>query len=89
MTSKIKGVAILTIPSASPAEKAGFQGITKDSNGKTIPGDIIIKMDEMPIENNDELSHFLEQHSAGDQIDVTVRRKDKEIRIPYKLVKLP
>ncbi|NLE00134.1 MAG: serine protease [Fibrobacter sp.] len=37
------------------------------------------------LSNNDDLSNFLEQHTAGEKITVTVLRKGKEVVIPYVL----
>ncbi len=84
----VEGVAILKVPEGSNAEKAGFKGVDKDSNGNTVAGDIIIKIDSTVIEDNDDLAYKLEQCTVNQKITVTLLRDGKEITIPYTLQSL-
>jgi len=57
------GVGVAEVSPNSPADKA-----------KIIPNDIILNIDDTPITNIDELHHFLDEHSAGQDYIITILR---------------
>lgn len=83
-----KGVAILTVPNGSNAEKAGLKGITKDGSKKNALGDVILKIDNYTISDNDDLSHALEHYSAFEKIRITILRDGKEVIVPFSLIEI-
>jgi S1-C subfamily serine protease len=74
----IKGAMIHHVSSGSAAEKAGLRGIKSSVSGKIIPGDIIFKVDEIDIRNNDDLMNILDKYKVGDEIKITFIRNGEE-----------
>ena len=54
----------------SPADKAGLQS-----------GDVLTKVDDTPITNNNDLSSLLNKKKAGDKIVCTIVRQGKELTV--------
>ena len=76
MPQNYKGVVIGSVQSGSPAEKAGLQGITRNdlSNTQKI-GDIIIRIDGLPVKSIDDLITYIDLHkTVGDSIMLSVNR---------------
>ncbi len=69
----IKGVAVISVPEASPAAKAGLQGL-KDTPRGLLLGDVIVKIGESKVESYDDFYTALAQRMAGEKVDVTVTR---------------
>jgi S1-C subfamily serine protease len=78
-----KGVVIGSVQSASPAEKAGLQGITRNDFSNTPQiGDIIIRIDGHPVKSIDELITYIDLHkSVGDSVTLTINRHDQIINL--------
>ena len=75
-----KGVVIYSVHPGSPAAKAGIKGTTKNSLG-----DIITRINENSIKDNADLILTLEKYKAGDKIQLTILRENKELKIPVVL----
>ncbi len=69
----IKGVAVISVPEASPAAKAGLQGL-KDTPRGLLLGDVIVKIGESKVDSYDDFYNALDQRKAGEKVDVTVKR---------------
>jgi Do/DeqQ family serine protease len=63
----IKGVWVETVNEESAAEKAGIES-----------GDIIVKVDGIPVGTSPRLQEIIAQHRPGDKISIVVNRKGKE-----------
>jgi len=63
------GVVITEISSGSAAEKAGLKS-----------GDIIVKIDDKPINSPAELSSTIKSRKPDDKITITYKRNDKELK---------
>jgi S1-C subfamily serine protease len=74
----ISGALILDVTPGSSAERAGLRATVRDERGRLVLGDIIVAVDGKPVRNSGELLLSLEQRDAGDRVELTVRRKDKE-----------
>jgi S1-C subfamily serine protease len=85
---RIDGVAVAKVDAGSPAAQAGLRGLRFDNRGRILLGDIIIEVDGVRIEDNDDLLNVLEQHSAGDRVQVLTLR-DEEIREVEVLLSAP
>ncbi len=71
-----KGIVIESVQQGSPAQQAGLQGITEntDSNSQQI-GDIITAIDGHPLKSIDDLLNYLDVHkTAGDKVTLTINR---------------
>jgi len=81
----ITGAVVLNVVKDSPAESAGLLGTKADDNGNIILGDIIVAVNDDPIVTNSDLYLALEKYKAGDQVNVRVKRNDREVMVPIRL----
>ena len=79
-----KGILILDVPKQSPAYAAGLQGMTRDEKTKKVIliGDIIIAINNMPINNPDNLNTILKMFKPNDKIIIKYLRNNKEYTTP-------
>jgi serine protease Do len=73
-----RGVLVSEVTKDSPAEKAGVK-----------EGDVILAVDETPVENPDQLSSRIAATAPGTQVTLTVLRKGATRHIPVTLGTLP
>jgi len=80
---QIEGTIVHEVQSNSPAEKAGMIGIRQDSRGNVVWGDIIVKIEDQPVQSQDDLFNALELYKPGDTVTIeTIRgRGHKSFRI--------
>lgn len=81
----ISGAVVLNVVKDSPAETAGLVGTKADNNGNIILGDIIIAVNNDPITTNSDLYLALEKYQAGDQVNIRVKRDEREVAVTLKL----
>ncbi|MET0779848.1 MAG: trypsin-like peptidase domain-containing protein, partial [Candidatus Saccharimonadales bacterium] len=62
----------------SPADKAGLK-----------PGDIITKLDDKAVDQNNSLSALVNKHKVGDKVTLTILRDGKETKIGVTLAAAP
>lgn len=73
----INGVAVQRTFPGLPAAEAGITGIRQGPSGAYVFGDIIVAIDEQPVDDYDDLMNVLEQHKPGDRVKVvTLRDRD-------------
>jgi 2-alkenal reductase len=98
-----QGAYVIEVEPGGPADEAGLQGGTEQTDvllrltdfGQPIylvaGGDLILAIDDQPIENSDDLLVYLERYtSPSDRIELTVLRGDgRQQVIPVKLGKRP
>jgi S1-C subfamily serine protease len=75
-----KGVIIYSVYQGSAAARAGLQGTTKNSLG-----DIITGINGNAVKNNADLILTLEKYKAGDKVQLTILRDNKELKVPVVL----
>lgn len=68
------GVAILSVLSGSPAEKAGLRGSTLTHDGGIRFGDIILKIDGDAVNSADDVSAAIDRHQVGDTVKIDIQR---------------
>lgn len=69
-------------------EGAYVSGFGENSSAKDAglrEGDVVTKIDEMPIRSTTSLIEYIGRHRPGDKVNVTVNRKGKEVTIPVVL----
>jgi serine protease Do len=69
-------------------EGAYISGFAESSSAKDAglkEGDVVVKLDETPIRSNTALIEYIGRRRPGDQVNVTVNRKGKEVVIPVTL----
>ncbi len=88
------GVLIAEISQGSPAEIAGLRGGNREVivNGQAVceGGDIIIAVNDTPVNNMDELTSYLVVNTRpGDTITVTLIRGEETFDVPVELLARP
>ena len=73
-TEFVKGVWIENVGENSAADKAGIKA-----------GDIMVKVDGVPVATSPRLQEIVAQHRPGDKLDVIVNRNGKEIELAVTL----
>ncbi len=71
-----QGVKIQSVAPKSPAAQAGLQS-----------GDVLTAFDGQPVNNLRDYSNLLKQHQAGDEVELTVQRAGKTLKLKLKLQK--
>jgi S1-C subfamily serine protease len=84
----IKGVIVLQVIAGGPAEKAGLVGVSKSKRGLSL-GDVIVGINDAPVNDYDALYNTLDRFNAGDQVKVWVQRGDKRVSADITLVEIP
>jgi|CXWL01.1.fsa_nt_gi S1-C subfamily serine protease len=82
---KITGVVILSISPGSAADTAGLQGATITPEGNIIANDIIVALENKPIDSVDKLLARVDSYKVGDTIKIIVLRKGEKIDVPVTL----
>lgn len=72
------GALIMQVQNGGAADRAGLRPTRRNAGGRIILGDIIVKIDETPIKNNEDLLRALESKQEGQRIDVTFIRDGRE-----------
>ncbi|HYN15584.1 MAG TPA: trypsin-like peptidase domain-containing protein [Terriglobales bacterium] len=83
------GVLILSVIPGGPAERAGLRGgAEKAYLGNTpimIGGDLIVRIDDQDIEDQQDIAHVMNQHHTGDKIKVTFFRGKNKMEVTVTL----
>jgi len=82
------GLLILEVVPGSAADRAGLRGGTERAYLGNAPimigGDLVVAIDGQPVEDQQDLSHVMQNHRSGDTVTVTVYRGKR--RMDFKLV---
>jgi S1-C subfamily serine protease len=88
-----RGVLVETVADGGPAEKAGIRGgddtVTLQGLEYVVGGDVIVKVDDVPIESFDDLIGFLADKKPGDKVEVEVVRDGETKTIDVTLGERP
>ena len=79
------GLLIVQVVPGSAAERAGLRGGTERAYLGNVPitlgGDLMVAIDGQAIEDQQELSHVMQNHRAGDSVTLTIYRGRKRMDI--------
>lgn len=82
----LRGVLLREVQSGSTAQHAGLRGTVLDSMGRLEQlGDLITRINERPVENQDDLLDALVQFDVGDEVRVTYVRDGESRTTTVKL----
>jgi S1-C subfamily serine protease len=84
----IEGVVIASVPSGSPAEKAGLRGLRRDSRGSTVLGDVIVAVQEHRVRDSNDLANALEPLGVGAQCTISILRGEHTVDVSVELQRL-
>ena len=72
------GVAVHSVKGG--AKKAGLKGIQIDRWGRAYYGDIIISVDNKPVNSMNDLYHLMSNYKIGDTVEVVLVRDRKKMK---------
>jgi len=87
LPSEQKGVLVEQVQHGSPADKAGLRGsykpVTINGQQVLVGGDIIVALDDEPVNRLEELQSLIQKHKPGDEVTLKVWRESaaKEIKV--------
>src|SRR5215213_8401621 len=84
-----KGVLIRSISPGGSASNAGLRGLTQDSDGEVVLGDIITSIDGTKVADSDDVYKVLDKKQIGDTVQVEIYRGTKSQVVTLKLTPLP
>lgn len=82
----LDGVLVDAVVPGSAAEKAGIRATSRE---RGVLGDLIVKLNEQEVHEQDDLYRILDNHNVGDQIQVKILRDGKPLELTVKLQSLP
>lgn len=83
---QVQGVAIRSVSSGGPAEKAGLRGLRVTTAGRVVLGDVITAVNGVRVRNVDDLLHAFEEAGVGARVRLSVTRDDATREVPTTLV---
>lgn len=83
-----KGIIIKSVDPSSPAGKAGLEGMSRDTRGRYLLGDILLEVDGKEVNSYDEIFNVLENYEVGDEVEISYLRGSKEMKTKLKLMEI-
>ena len=80
-----KGIIISYIDEKGGAAEAGLKGMTQDQHGRIYIGDVILSVDDQPVNNLDDIYQVIDKKKIGDLVDIIYRRDGKTLSAKIKL----
>jgi S1-C subfamily serine protease len=68
------GVVINRVAPGSPAAKAGLRGVRRVPGARAEVGDVIVGVDDIPVQDFDDLFNALDRYKVGDKVKIKVLR---------------
>ena len=84
-----RGLLVGSVLPGSAAANAGLRGLSRDSDGSVLLGDIILSIDGAATNSVDDLYRQLDRRNFGDTISVEVYRGGSRTTLPVRLVPPP
>ncbi|MBS0416102.1 MAG: trypsin-like peptidase domain-containing protein [Proteobacteria bacterium] len=81
----VSGAVILRIRPGGPAAKAGLRGARFGRRNAVYPGDVIVALNDKPIDSVGRLFARLDDCKPGEVVNLTVWRDGKKLRVPVTL----
>jgi S1-C subfamily serine protease len=72
-----QGALVLSVSPDSAAEEAGLRP-TRQEGRRFVPGDLIVAVDDKPIQNTKDLLRALDSYEVGDTVRLRVRRSGRQ-----------
>ena len=85
-----EGVLIASVRAGSAAEKAGIKPtLVDEDSGEIVLGDVIVRLDDLPVVNSRDLYRLLDQRQVNDTVQVTIQRGNTRKKLTVTLQELP
>jgi S1-C subfamily serine protease len=83
------GLLLRAVVNGGAAQQAGLRGLSRDSSGDIILGDIVTAIDGEAVNDMDDLYRYLDKKQIGSTVQVQIYRDGKTLNIPVKLISTP
>ncbi len=80
-----EGVLIVEVQPGTGADRAGLRGTSRTPDGTAVIGDIIQKIEERTVRNDNDLFSALDAFERGQTVDITIHREGQALTIPVEL----
>jgi S1-C subfamily serine protease len=81
----VAGVAVLRVTAGSAAERAGLRGARAAADGSIVAGDIIVAVDDTPVDSVARLLSRLDDRQVGQTVRLTVLRDGQRTEVNVRL----
>jgi S1-C subfamily serine protease len=81
----LKGVLVVSVVKGSQAEAAGLRGLSRTPDGIAL-GDIVVGIGDAPVNGYDDFYNTLDEHHAGEEVDVKLLRAGRVVTVRLTLV---
>jgi len=81
----VQGVLVLKVEPGSSAESAGLRGTRIDRRGDIIPGDVILELDDGPVDSVPSLLARMDDYRIGDRVTLRIWRAGQEMEMDLTL----
>jgi S1-C subfamily serine protease len=82
------GVLITGVQKGTPAEALELRPTVRNRDGRIVPGDAIVSLDDRPVHSVNDLYLALEDHKVGDEVTLGVSRDGSTRKLRLKLAAL-
>ncbi|MFO0912799.1 MAG: trypsin-like peptidase domain-containing protein [Pirellulales bacterium] len=69
-----QGLLVMEVIPGGTAAVAGVRPTYADANRNAVPGDVILQLDDKPVNSLEDVFDFLDQHQVGDRIEIRILR---------------
>jgi S1-C subfamily serine protease len=76
----LKGVLVVSVVKGSQAEAAGLRGLSRTPDGIAL-GDIVVGIGDAPVNGYDDFYNTLDEHHAGEEVDVKLLRAGRVVTV--------
>ena len=83
------GLLLRAVVNGGAAQQAGLRGLSRDSSGDIVLGDIVTAIDGETVNDIDDLYRYLDKKQIGGTIQVQIYRDGKTQSVPVKLTASP
>ena len=84
----LKGVLVIDVLKGTSAEAAGLRGLSRTAEGIAL-GDIVVGIGASPVNSYDDFYNALDEHHAGDAVDVKFLRANRVASVRVTLSAVP
>jgi S1-C subfamily serine protease len=77
----VDGVLVLRVTPGSAAARAGLRGTAIRPDGAVVIGDVILAVDDQPVDGIDTLVDVLERYNIGDEVELSLYRAGRVERV--------
>jgi S1-C subfamily serine protease len=82
---RIKGLVVYNVEPGGGAAGAGLKGLTQDSRGRYVLGDVVVGINDRPIASTSDLYLELERYEPGTVVELNIVRAERAGKLQLRL----